>query len=79
MASWASPKWAKWAGSEPWALGSTLRLRVIPVDGRNPFRTTVQNPWNDDSHTNTNKQWFSLVSKWCRISSTVVPRSEVGP
>ena len=26
------------------------------VDGRNPFRTTVQKPGNDDSAVNTNKQ-----------------------
>ena len=26
-------------------------------------------PWNDDSRVNTNAQWFSMVAKWCRISS----------
>ena len=26
-------------------------------------------PWNDDSPVNTNKQWFPMVSKWCRILS----------
>ena len=27
-------------------------------------------PWNDDSPVNTNRQWFPMVSNWCRISST---------
>ena len=35
-----------------------------------PFRTTVQKPWKNDSSVNTNKQWLYLVSKRCeRISS----------
>ena len=24
-------------------------------------------PWNDDSPVNTNKQWFSMVAKWCEM------------
>ena len=27
-------------------------------------------PWNDDSPVSTSKQWFPMVSKWCRSSST---------
>ena len=45
---------------------------------------TYRSPWNDDSGVKThlrirkcrndgsgvnNKQWFAMVSKWCRISS----------
>ena len=37
------------------------------MDGRNP--APPKKPWNDDSPANTNKQWFLMVSKWCRISS----------
>ena len=29
-----------------------------------------QNTWNDASPVDTNKPWFTMVSKWCRISST---------
>ena len=28
----------------------------------------LRNPWNVHSAANTNKQWFPIVSKWCRIS-----------
>ena len=38
------------------------------LDGQNPFCTTVQKPWNGDSPLNK-KQWFPMVSQWCRISS----------
>ena len=47
------------------------------VDGRNPAPPN----WNDDSLVNTNKQWFPMVLKWCRISSihsmaqSMVPRA----
>ena len=37
------------------------------VDGQNP--APPKKPWNDDSSVNTHKQWFLMVSKWCRISS----------
>ena len=37
------------------------------LDGRN--LALAKTPWNDDSPVNTNKPWFSMVSKWCRISS----------
>ena len=37
------------------------------VDGRNP--APPKKPWNDESPVNANKQWFLMVSKWCRISS----------
>ena len=37
------------------------------VDGRNP--APPKKPWNDDSPVNTNKQWFPMVSKWCRVFS----------
>ena len=33
------------------------------VDGRNP--APPKKPRNDDSLVNTNKQWLSMVSKWC--------------
>ena len=26
-------------------------------------------PWHEDSPVNANKQWFPVVSKWCRIPS----------
>ena len=38
------------------------------MDGRNP--EPPKKPWGDASPVNTNKQWFPMVSKWCRISST---------
>ena len=43
------------------------------VDGRNP--APPKRPRNDDYPPNTNKQWFPIVSKWCRISSihSIVP------
>ena len=34
------------------------------MNGRNP--APPKKPWNDDSPVNTNKQWFRMVSKWCR-------------
>ena len=37
------------------------------MDGRNP--APPQKPCNDDSPANTKKEWFPLLSKWCRISS----------
>ena len=36
---------------------------------QNPFRTTVQKPWNGDSPVNISKQWFFMVSEWCRFPS----------
>ena len=44
-----------------------LKARLPTVDGRNP--APPKNPWNDGSTVNTNKQWFPMVSKWCRILS----------
>ena len=38
------------------------------MDVRNPAPPTK--PWNDVSLVNINKQWFPMVSKWCRILST---------
>ena len=35
------------------------------VDGRNP--APPKKPWNDDPPANTNKQWFSMISKWCEM------------
>ena len=50
------------------------------VDGRNPV--PPQRPWKDDSPANTNKQWFPMVSKWCRIlsihSRSMGPDSQTG-
>ena len=37
------------------------------VDGHNP--APLKERWKDDSLVNPNKQWFPMVSKWCRISS----------
>ena len=37
------------------------------VDGRNP--APPKKPCDDDPPVNTNKQWFPILSKWCRISS----------
>ena len=28
----------------------------------------AEKAWNDDSPVNINKEWFPMVSKWCRIS-----------
>ena len=54
------------------------------VDGRNP--APPKKPWNDDSPVNTNNQWFPMVAKWSRISSThssgsfiPLPCSEICP
>ena len=38
------------------------------VDGRNP--APPKKPWNDDSHVNDDKQWFPMVSSWCRSLPT---------
>ena len=43
--------------------GALLPQLEAAVDGRNPFRTTVQNAGNDDSPVKTDKHWFPLVSK----------------
>ena len=48
-------------------LGYVVVFRENTVDGRNP--APPKKPWNDNSPVNTNKQWVSLVSAWCRISS----------
>ena len=37
------------------------------MDGQNP--APPKKPWNGDSPVNSNKQWFPIVSTWCRISS----------
>ena len=37
------------------------------VEGRNP--APPKKRWKDESSVNPNKQWFPIVSKWCRISS----------
>ena len=39
----------------------------MAVDGQNP--APPKNPWNDGSLVNTNRPWFPMVSKWCRILS----------
>ena len=38
------------------------------LDGRNP--APPNKPWGDASPVNTNKHWFAMISKCCRISST---------
>ena len=55
--------------------GSTQLNLLIPsfplqatVDGQNP--APPKKPRENDCPVNTNKQWFPVVSKWCRISST---------
>ena len=45
----------------------TALPKVLVLRRRNP--APRKKPWNDDSPVNTNKQWFPMVSKWCRISS----------
>ena len=40
------------------------------VDGRNP--APPKRLWRDDSPVNTNKQWFPMVSKWCRFCPSTV-------
>ena len=42
---------------------SELTCNEPYVDGRNPATPF----WNADSPLNTNKQWFVMVSRWCRI------------
>ena len=44
-----------------------MTVLIITVDGRNP--APPQRPWKDDCPVNTNKQWFPIVLKWCKISS----------
>ena len=39
-----------------------------------PFRNLV----SDDSPLNANKQWFSMVSQWCKVSSMHSRRSSFG-
>ena len=39
------------------------------MDGCEIHFAPPKKPWNDDSPVNTNKQWCTMVSKWCGISS----------
>ena len=48
-------------------LWETCAANTDTVDERNP--APPMKARNDDSPANINKQWFPIVSKWCRISS----------
>ena len=39
------------------------------VDGCEIYFAPPKKSWKDDSSVNANKQWFPMVSKWCRNSS----------
>ena len=42
-------------------------LATSALDGQNPAKP--KKAWNADCPGHTNKQWFPMVSKWCRILS----------
>ena len=52
--------------TEP-GLGGFRKETMAVVDGRNP--APQKKLGNDASHANTNEQWFSIGSTWCRILS----------